>query len=184
MPPPPPRHVPPPPPARIAEAPPCERIYRIEVEKGERLLRAYCERGAVMEMKAAVGRMNEGTKLFSGDQRTPEGEYRVSAPARESRFHLFLPIDYPSRSDAQWAYVQGRITAADYRRIAAAHELGEQPPGDTPLGGEIGLHGEGERWEGDTEHIDWTMGCVALTDEEITFLAERAEVGTRVIIRP
>jgi len=135
-------------------------------------------------MTAAVGRANEGTKLLSGDQRTPEGEYRVSEPARESRFHLFLPIDYPSRADAQWAYVEGRISAGDYQRIAAAHDVGEHPPGDTPLGGEIGLHGEGERWQGDTEHLDWTMGCVALTDADIAFLAEHSEVGTRVVIRP
>jgi lipoprotein-anchoring transpeptidase ErfK/SrfK len=40
------------------------------------------------------------------------------------------------------------------------------------------------RWEGDTAHIDWTMGCVALTDSDITFLAERAEVGTPVLILP
>lgn len=185
MPPPPPRPVARPVPAPvIPEPPPCARISRIEVEKSARRLRAYCEFGAVVEMRAAVGRENEGTKLLSGDQRTPEGEYRVSEPARESRFHLFLPIDYPSRADAQWGYVQGRISARDYRRIVAAHDLGLPPPGDTPLGGEIGLHGEGERWEGDTEHMDWTMGCIGLTDADIAFLAERSEVGTPVLILP
>jgi murein L,D-transpeptidase YafK len=168
----------------IPEPPPCAQIARIEVEKSKRRLRAYCEGGAVVEMTAAVGRENEGTKLFAGDQRTPEGEYRVSEPARQSRFHLFLPIDYPSRADAQWGYVQGRISARDYQRIVAAHDRGRPPPGDTALGGEIGLHGEGVRWRGDTQHIDWTMGCIGLTDADISFLVEHTEVGTRVLILP
>ena len=48
----------------------------------------------------------------------------------------------------------------------------------------LALHGEGERWRGDSADLDWTYGCVALGDEEIDFLAERVEVGTPVDIVP
>jgi murein L,D-transpeptidase YafK len=176
----------PPPPAPAAPLPelPCERIVRVEILKGARVLRAYCERGAVVEMVAALGREPDGHKLASGDRRTPEGSYQVVEPARDSQFHLFIPIDYPSRSDADAALAERRISLGDYRRIIQALEAGEIPPADTPLGGAIGIHGEGRRWKGDSEDMDWTMGCVAVTAAEIEFLGARLEAGTPVEILP
>lgn len=175
------------PPALVREpevAPRCERVGRIEVSKAERKLRLLCEGGAVVEMRVALGREPEGPKRDAGDWRTPEGSYRISAPSRPSRFHRFIPIDYPSLEDARLAFEEGRISRATFERILAAHERGLPPPGDTALGGALGLHGEGERWRGDSADLDWTYGCVALTDEEIDFIAERAEVGTPVVILP
>jgi murein L,D-transpeptidase YafK len=165
-------------------APPCTRIVRIEVWKQERTLRAYCKRGAVIEMAIALGRQEVGPKTQSGDQRTPEGRYQIAGKARTGRFHLFLPIDYPSTEDAEVALGEGRLSAADHHRIIAAHEAGLLPPDDTPLGGDLGFHGEGERWKGSSRHLDWTYGCIAVTDEEIEFLSERAESGVPVWIHP
>ncbi len=173
----------PPPPPPLAPLP-CERIIRVEIHKGARTLRAFCERGAIVEMTAALGREPAGPKLENGDLRTPEGSYRVVEPARNSRFHLFIPIDYPSRSDADAALAAGRISLGDYTRIRQALEAGELPPADTPLGGDIGIHGEGWRWQGDSEDLDWTLGCVAVSDEEIEFLGARLEMGTPVEILP
>lgn len=164
--------------------PPCLRIERIEVFKTRRLLRAHCLGGGVVEKTAALGRRRGAAKRAAGDERTPEGDYRVSGPPRASRFHLFLPLDYPSRADADRALADGRISKRDYRRIALAHHHGRHPPGDTPLGGEIGLHGEGRRWRGDSADLDWTLGCVALADDDIAYLAHRVEVGTPVRILP
>ena len=65
-----------------------------------------------------------------------------------------------------------------------AHERGLPPPQDTPLGGHIGLHGEGEAHAGDSARVDWTYGCVAVTDAEIERIAERVAVGTPVWIHP
>lgn len=181
---------PPPPPAEATpappppEPPPCLRIERIEVSKSERRLRAHCERGRVVELVIALGRDPEGPKLRAGDTRTPEGRYRISGPAQSSRFHLFLPIDYPSVADAEAARAEDRISEGGYRRILAAHARGDAPPGDTALGGELGFHGEGRRWRGDSPHLDWTYGCIGLSDEDIDFLAERVEVGTPVWIEP
>jgi murein L,D-transpeptidase YafK len=163
---------------------PCLRVEQIEVSKSERRLRARCDGGSVVEMAVALGREPEGPKRDAGDLRTPEGSYRISAPSRRSRFHRFIPIDYPSVEDARVALAEGRISEAAYERIAAAHAQGAAPPGDTPLGGALGLHGEGERWRGDSADLDWTYGCVALTDDEIDFLADRIEVGTPVVILP
>jgi len=177
-PPPVPAPVPAPPP------PPCTAIERIEVSKSQRTLRAHCRAGAVVEMTAALGREPEGDKRDAGDWRTPEGLYRVSGRPRESRFHLFIPIDYPSVEDAEQALYEGRISLATYRLIAAAHAEGRPPPAHTALGGGLGFHGEGERWRGDSVDLDWTEGCVALRDADVDFIAERIEVGTPVEIRP
>jgi murein L,D-transpeptidase YafK len=162
----------------------CELIVRIEVHKADRSLRAHCASGAVVEMRAALGREPLGPKRAAGDMRTPEGLYRIVGPIRESRFHRFVPLDYPSRADADAALIAGELSLREYARILEAHAAGELPPGDTALGGEIGLHGEGEHWQGYTGEIDWTHGCVAVTDAEIDFIAERVEEGTPVEILP
>lgn len=174
------------PPEATAPPPPgeCARVVRIEVSKSRRALSAHCEGGGTVEMAAAFGRDPHGPKLAEGDHRTPEGVYRISGPARASRFHRFLPIDYPSPRDAERALAQGRIDRADLGRILEAHLLGEAPPADTPLGGGLGFHGEGPRWRGDSVDLDWTYGCVALSDADIDFLAERVEIGTEVVIEP
>jgi murein L,D-transpeptidase YafK len=183
------RPVPPaPPPPQALPAPPpppeCRRIVRIEVRKQERVLEAHCEGGAVVKMTAAMGREPLGHKVAAGDLRTPEGWYRVSGPAEPGRFHVFIPIDYPSERDARLALRNGRISERHYRHIARAHQQGLPPPSDTPLGGGLGFHGEGARWEGDSVHLDWTYGCIAVTDPDIDFLSERLSTGTPVVILP
>ncbi|HVH17518.1 MAG TPA: L,D-transpeptidase [Myxococcota bacterium] len=177
-----------PPPIQVAPAestpPPCERILLIEVRKSQRELVAYCEGGAELRMIAAMGREPGGHKQALGDLRTPEGSYRVSGTLATNRFYGFIPLDYPSLADADAALAEGRITPRDHARIGRAHARGVTPPDDTPLGGDIGIHGEGVRWAGDTEHLDWTYGCVAVTDAELDWLAERLEVGVEVVILP
>jgi murein L,D-transpeptidase YafK len=175
-------------PVAVVEEPaaerPCSTIVRIEVWKKERTLRAYCKSGAVIVMGVAIGREELGPKARSGDQRTPEGRYRISGAARRGRFHIFIPIDYPAVEDAERAREGGLLSAAEYDRIIDAHRAGVDPPDDTSLGGNLGFHGEGERWQGDSEFFDWTYGCVAVTDEDIEFLSQRLEVGVQVLIHP
>jgi hypothetical protein len=173
----------PPPPEWHAPAP-CERIAAITVIKRERRLFAYCDGGALVQMGVALGRGATGPKRVLGDARTPEGAYRVAGPPRGSRFHQFIPIDYPSLADAEDARTEGRLSEAEYRRIAAAHAQDEPPPADTALGGYLGLHGEGVRWRGDSRRRDWTLGCIGLADADVDFLAARISVGTPVSILP
>jgi murein L,D-transpeptidase YafK len=182
-PPPPPPEAPAPPAASPAPPPPCERIDRVLVRKSERALVAECAGGGRLAFKVALSR-EPGPKRSRGDRRTPEGHYRIAAAARPSRFHRFIPIDYPSLADADRALDEGRLTAAERARIADAHARGVQPPADTALGGDIGIHGEGARWQGDSEHLDWTYGCIAVTDEQLEFLAERVAPGVPIEIHP
>ncbi len=54
---------------------------------------------------------------------------------------------------------------------------GSQPPWDTPLGGEIGLHGGGAG-------TDWTLGCIALDNEAIEDLWDTLRLGDPALIEP
>jgi murein L,D-transpeptidase YafK len=159
-------------------------VIAIEVRKSEHLLVARCDSGEAVAMKVALGRGPVGKKRSLGDHRTPEGTYRVSGPAESSRFHRFIPIDYPSRRDADEALARGVISRAEHAQILTRHEHERPPPQHTALGGALGLHGEGPRWQGATAQLDWTFGCVAVRDHEIEFLAERVAPGTPVSIEP
>ena len=179
----PPARPPVPAPAEAAPPPPlCERVARLEVRKSEHTLVAECEGGARESFPVALSR-EEGAKHAEGDERVPEGEYRIAGPARESRFHRFVPIDYPSSADAARALSEGRISRSEHDAIVAAHRHHRLPPQRTALGGGVGFHGEGARWKGDLK-LDWTYGCVAVTDEVIDWLAARAPRGTPVSIVP
>ncbi|MFC6670290.1 L,D-transpeptidase family protein [Marinobacterium aestuariivivens] len=76
----------------------------------------------------------------------------------------------------------GRIDRGTYLRIVSALDLGLVPPQDTPLGGQIGIHGLGGGDPDVHELFNWTNGCVALTDAEVKRLARWVNRGTRVEI--
>ena len=169
-------------PGPTPDASSCERVERIVVRRTERLLIATCAGGAERRIPVALAR-GTGSKRRSGDQSLPEGDYQVAGPARPSRFHRFLPIDYPAPADAARALADGTISREDHDAIVAAHAQGRLPPQQTPLGGHLGFHGEGRRWRGELA-LDWTEGCVAMTDSDIEWLGARSPPGTPVRIEP
>lgn len=187
-----PKKVPPPPPAPTpapVPAPPpivdpsaCKRVVRIEVSKSERRLTGDCVGGGRVVFPIALAR-ERGPKQKQGDHRMPEGDYAIAGPPRTSRFHLFIPIDYPGRADAARALAEKRIDRTVHDAIAHAHAKRRLPPQDTALGGELGIHGEGVRWRGDLL-LNWTEGCIALTDRAIEQLARLVRRGTPIRIVP
>ena len=132
--------------------------------------------GGTLEFPIALSR-ERGPKRVAGDERMPEGDYRFIGPPRKSRFYGFIPIDYPSRADADRAFAEGRITKEEHAAIGHSHRLGRLPPQNTPLGGALGIHGEGPRWRGDLA-LNWTYGCIAVTDLAIAQLAKLVRPGT------
>ncbi len=161
---------------------PCKRAERIEVSKSQRSLTVRCVGGGTLTFPIALAR-DRGPKRLAGDDRMPEGDYRIAGPPRKSRVYLFIPIDYPSRGDADSALKEGLITKDVHAAIARAHREGRLPPQDTPLGGLLGIHGEGTRWRGDLA-LNWTAGCIALTDPAISHLSRLVRPGTPVQISP
>jgi len=120
-----------------------------------------------------------------GDNRTPIGNCRVVEKTENGKFHRFLAINYPNLQDADRAYDQGTITADDWVKILQAEGTGAKPPWNTPLGGLLGIHGIGENEKlklGLIEDMDWTNGCIALTNREVDELYRIVPLGAPVRI--
>jgi murein L,D-transpeptidase YafK len=149
----------------------------VVIHKAERVLGLYLDGELAAVYPVALGPRAEGHKQQAGDGRTPEGTYFICTRNPRSRFHLFLGLSYPNADDAETARRAGRISEDQYRAVTEAIAAGRQPPWDTPLGGEVGIHGGGV-W------ADWTLGCIALENDAIERLWKVLEIGDPVIIRP
>jgi len=132
-----------------------KRDHVMELLAGGRVIRSY---------KVALGQGGLAAKERQGDGRTPEGHYLIDARNAASEYHLSLHVSYPNAED---------------RKRAA--KLGAAP------GGDIMIHGlpNGKGWVGAGHRVyDWTLGCVAVTNEEIEEVWKLVPVGTPVEIRP
>lgn len=132
----------------------------------------------------AVGTSGAGLKYRRGDNKTPTGVFRVGWINDRSKFNTFIGLDYPNPDYAKRALQDGRIDALTYERIQTAWAYGYTPPQDTPLGGQIGIHGIGlgDPWI-HSAGINWTSGCVAVDNQQIAALRSWVRKGTRVEIR-
>jgi tetratricopeptide (TPR) repeat protein len=137
---------------------------RILIEKNARRLMLIAQGEVLKSYDIALGGNPIGPKERQGDNKTPEGIYVIDGRNKDSRFHLSLHISYPNERDKN-----------------RAKELGVSP------GGDIMIHGikNGFSWVGDAHKaVDWTKGCIAVTDEEIEEISKLAPNGTMVEIRP
>ncbi len=137
---------------------------RILIEKKERRLTLFAKDRIIKTYKIALGGNPDGPKERQGDKKTPEGTYFIDSRNKNSRFHMSLHISYPNEKDKK-----------------RARQLGVSP------GGDIMIHGikNGFSWMGDTHsEVDWTEGCIAVTDEEIEEIEKLVPNGTKVEIRP
>ena len=151
----------------------------IEIWKTERKMQLRQGDSLLGEFRVALGQQPRQGKELRGDGRTPVGRYYVAEKNADSRFHRFLGISYPNSEDADRAYRSRLIDASEWADIFLANVRGDVPPWHTALGGRVGIHGYGGR---PYVPIDWTEGCIAVSDEDIEFVFDRAPVGTPVII--
>jgi len=144
--------------------------HQLRLQQGEQVLH---------ECPVALGKDPTAGKLLRGDGRTPEGRYYICEKRPQSRFHRFLGISYPNIDDAERAYSDHLISADEWADIFFANLQHGTPPWSTALGGRVGIHGYGGR---PNLPIDWTEGCIAVSDAEIDYLYETVPLGTPVII--
>lgn len=140
------------------------KVDRILIEKAERRLSLLAGGRTLRVYRVALGPSPVGDKTCQGDGRTPEGTYRISGRNRHSAYHRSLRISYPDASDR-----------------AAARKAGCNP------GGDIFIHGlpNGHDSIGAAHRLrDWTLGCIAVTSDEIEEIWKRVADGTTVEIRP
>ncbi len=144
----------------------------IVIHKHEARLELRC-REEVRSYQVTFGAEPLGTKQKRGDERTPEGHYSISAKSRDARFHRFLKISYPNKTDR-----------------ARAARTGVDP------GGGIGIHGVRAslagiaklfiRSAGALSSRAWgpTDGCIGMINEDVETVFDAVPVGTSVTIEP
>ena len=140
------------------------KAERIVIEKSTRTMTVYALNKPIATYKVALGRGLPGPKTCEGDYRTPEGTYTITDFKQPSRFHLALRFSYPNKNDIARAKAKG-----------------------CPPGGNLLIHGLGaDRAPMGRAHssVDWTDGCIAVTDQEIEQLWRMVVKGTVVEIRP
>ena len=118
---------------------------------------------AVAAFRVELGRNGLAGKVHSGDAATPEGRYRVVEKRENGRtkFHRALLLDYPNDDDR--------------RAYERAVRRGQVPRG-RGIGGLIEIHGEGG------QGLNWTDGCIALTNPDMDRLYDAVATGTPVTI--
>jgi murein L,D-transpeptidase YafK len=137
---------------------------RVLVEKSARQLTLLQNGKALKKYRVALGGVPVGPKEYEGDQRTPEGVYSIDFHKPDSDYHLALHISYPEQHDIDRAAVGGLSAGSD-----------------------IMIHGlpNGRSWPGRFHRrIDWTAGCIAVTDFEIEEIYRAVPDGTPIEIRP
>ncbi|MTH63000.1 L,D-transpeptidase family protein [Paracoccus shanxieyensis] len=135
-------------------------VTQIIVKKSERKMYLVAGKDVVRSYKINLGNQPLGAKQFEGDGKTPEGSYFIDRKNPYSRYHLSVGISYPSAQD-----------------VARAAKAGLRP------GGDIMIHGLGP--DGRLlNRVDWTAGCIAVTDEEIEEIFSMIDTGVSVFIYP
>ena len=112
----------------------------------------------------ALGRYPKGPKRYKGDAKTPEGNYILDYKIRDSEFYRAIRINYPNISD-----------------LAYARKAGKE------AGGKIVIHGLPNKMTAErVGHpvIDWTQGCIAVTNKQMDEIWKMVNVGTPIEIHP
>lgn len=163
----------PPPPAPVVEQPaPLTGERWISIRKGARTLALYEGATVIRTYPVVLGTQPVGAKLFEGDRRTPEGEYRIVKKYYHPYWSRFMLIDYPTPANREiytWSRSMGVLPARG---------------GGTPgIGGAVGIHGT-EDESLNQRGIDWTLGCISLFNRDVDELYELVPPGARVVISP
>jgi lipoprotein-anchoring transpeptidase ErfK/SrfK len=117
------------------------------------------------------------------DATTPLGEFTITEVKRSARFKLFMALNYPNIDHTERAFLEHRIDVREYRTLINDLKHGRPPAQNTSLGGQLGIHGVGAGDMKIHESVNWTNGCIALTNDQLLELAGWVAVGTRVVVR-
>ncbi len=120
---------------------------KILVEKGERKLHLLLDGVKFRTYNIALGVVPVGDKEREGDQKTPEGTYRMDQRNPDSDYFLSIHISYPNNLERQ-----------------EARQNGVNP------GGQIMIHGQPNSPNYSAAYYrqeDWTNGCIAVSNSDM-----------------
>ncbi len=152
----------------------------IKIHKKERKLFLLKGRQVLKEYNIALCPFNPSKdKAKQGDEGTPEGRFficeLIKNPEQKRYGDRSMRLSYPNIEDARRGLKTKLITYETYRKIVRQIYSGLMPNQRTLLGGSIRIHGGGSK-------KDWTLGCVALDDDDIIEIFKMIQIGSRVEI--
>lgn len=136
----------------------------IKIEKAKHRLTLMRGNTILKEYRVALGPDSKGPKRREGDGKTPEGIYYIEGRNPRSAYHLSLRVSYPNKQDRELARCGGFSP-----------------------GGDIMIHGIGKKYGYVGSHhadVDWTLGCIAVTNQEIEEIWRAVPNGAKVEILP
>lgn len=136
----------------------------VVVRKAERRLDLLNDGEVFRSFPIALGGNPKGHKQREGDQRTPEGTYRLDLRKQDSAFFLAMRVSYPNADD-----------------IRRARRSGVQP------GNNIMIHGLPNEPRHPSNHYltaDWTDGCIAVSNSAMIDIWLSVPDDTPITILP
>jgi murein L,D-transpeptidase YafK len=142
----------------------------ILIEKSEYRLTMFYNLKPIKSYPMVLGGSPTGRKLHEGDQKTPEGIFRIRGFYDHPSWSKFLWLDYPTSQSWEEHYQAKRSGKLNWA---------------LPIGGEVGIHGVPT---GQDNLIDrrtnWTWGCISLKNADVIEISNFVKVGTPVEIVP
>jgi murein L,D-transpeptidase YafK len=130
-------------------------VDRVLVDKSAKKLWLMRDGERLYEIDISLGKKPTGQKQREGDQRTPEGRYRLDWRDAGTDYHRAILVSYPSK--------------ADLTRGAA--------------GGEIMIHGQKYFWRWFSKS-PLTNGCIGVSNLAMDVIWSATALGTPIEIRP
>jgi len=141
-----------------------QKADMVQVVKSKKRLYLIKDEQVYASFRVKFGADPKGHKVQQGDEKTPEGLYYLTYKNSNSAYYKSIHISYPNALDKE-----------------NARKLGVDP------GGDIMIHGQPNGYEWATffiQMVNWTDGCVALTNSDMDEVWEAVEPGTPIEILP
>jgi murein L,D-transpeptidase YafK len=141
-----------------------QKADAVVINKSDKTLQLLHKNQVLASYPVVFGANPKGHKEREGDERTPEGKYVLDYKNPKSKYFRSIHVSYPNSRDR-----------------ARAKELGVSP------GGQIMIHGQPNDlgWmKKFSQFVNWTDGCIALSDADMQKVWDSVDSGTPIEILP
>ncbi|WP_374652534.1 murein L,D-transpeptidase family protein [Dongia sp.] len=135
-------------------------VDEVLVDKSARTISLLRGGKAVFSAGISLGKNPVGQKRREGDQRTPEGKYKLVWGNSASTHHKAILVSYPNKAQATRAAAKGE-----------------------DAGGGIMIHGQRNWWRWFSRSA-LTNGCIGVSNLAMDVIWSAVELGTPIEIRP
>ncbi len=139
---------------------------KVLIDKSDYTLSVYHKTEKLISYPCVFGFNAVDDKHQEGDGCTPEGTFGIRSKYAHKSWSYFIWIDYPNKES--WRRFNARKADGTIDKNAR-------------IGGEIGIHGVPEGMDDMiANRTNWTLGCISLTNKDITDLYQ--SIGDRTMI--